>query len=89
MTLILGYRSTTWSLSAKTTIYIKQPTSYKNADSPTCIDLTLSNVPRGFQSTYVIETGPSYFHLMTVAVIKKSLKYVQTKDCKLQVLQKL
>lgn len=38
--------------------------------------------------TYAIEIGPSYFHLMTVAVIKKSFIYIQTKDCKLQLLQK-
>ena len=44
---------------------IKQPTCYKNPSRPTCIDLILTNVPRSFQSTCVIETGLSDFHLMT------------------------
>ena len=35
---------------------IKQPTCYKNPSRPTCIDLILTNVPRSFQGTCVIET---------------------------------
>ena len=53
---------------------IKQPTCYKNPDKPTFIDLILTNVPRMFQSTCVIETGLSDFHLMTVTVMRKTLK---------------
>ena len=53
---------------------IKQPTCYKNPNNPTCIDLILSNTPRSFQSTCVIETGLSDFHLMTLAVMKKSIR---------------
>ena len=53
---------------------IKQPTCYKNPDKPTCIDLILTNVPRMFQSTFVIETGLSDFHLMTVTVMRKTFK---------------
>ena len=37
----------------------------------------LTNVPRSFQSTYVLETGQSDFHLMTFAVIRKSFKKLQ------------
>ena len=47
---------------------IKQPTCYKNPNNPTCIDLILSNTSRNFQSTCVIETGLSDFHLMTLTV---------------------
>ena len=36
---------------------IKQPTCYKNPNKPTCIDLILTNVPRMYQSTCVLETG--------------------------------
>ena len=36
---------------------IKEPTSYKNPNKPTCIDLILTNVPRMFQSSCVLETG--------------------------------
>ena len=53
---------------------IKQPTCYKNPNKPTCIDLILTNVPRMFQSTCVLETGLSDFHLMTVTVMRKTFK---------------
>ena len=53
---------------------IKQPTYYKNPNKPTCIDLILTNVPRLFQSTCVLETGLSDFHLMTVIVMRKTFK---------------
>ena len=60
------------------TSLIKQSTCYKNPDSLTCIDLILSNVPKSFQSTCVIETGLSDFYLMTLNVMKKSFKEIQT-----------
>ena len=52
----------------------KQPTNYKNTDNPTCIDLILTNVPRTFQSTCVIETGLSDFYLMTLTIMTKTFK---------------
>ena len=58
---------------------IKQPTCYKNPDCPTCIDLILTNVPRSFQSTCVVETRLSDFHLMTLTVLRKSFKTFQPK----------
>ena len=56
---------------------IKQPTCYKNPIKPSCIDLMLTNFPRMCQSTCVIETGLSDFHLMTVTVLRKTLKKVR------------
>ena len=56
---------------------IKQLTCYKDRDKPSCIDFILTNVPRMFQSTCVIETGLSDFHLMTVTVMRKTLKKVR------------
>ena len=54
---------------------IKQPTCYKNSNKPRCIDdLTLTNVPRMFQSICVLETGLSDFHLMTLLVMRKTFK---------------
>ena len=50
----------------------KQPTSYKNPNKLTCIDLILTNVPRMFQSTCVLETGLSDFHLIAVTVMRKT-----------------
>ena len=52
----------------------KQPTCYKNPNKSTCIDLILTNVPCMFQSTCVLETGLSDFHLMTVTVMRKTFK---------------
>ena len=49
---------------------IKQPTCFKNPEKPSCIDLILTNRPKSFQSTCVIETGLSDFHRMTVSVLK-------------------
>ena len=51
-------------------ILIKQPTCFKNPEKPSCIDLILTNKPRSFRSTPVIETGLSAFHRMTVSVLK-------------------
>ena len=53
---------------------MKQPTCYKNPNKPTCIDLILTNVPRMFQSTCVLETRLSDFYLMTVTVMRKTFK---------------
>ena len=52
----------------------RQPICYKNFGKPTCIDLILTNMPRSFQSTWVIETGLSDFHLMTLTVMRKNFK---------------
>ena len=51
------------------TYLIKQPSYYKNPVSPTCIDLILSKVPGSLQSTCVIETRLSDFHVMTLTVM--------------------
>ena len=53
---------------------IKQPTCYKTSDNPTYIDLILTNVPRTFQNTCVIETGLLDFHLMTLTIMRKTFK---------------
>ena len=56
------------------TSFIKQPTCYKDPSHPKCIHLILTNVPRSFQTTCLIETGLSYFNLMTLTVMRKSFK---------------
>ena len=58
---------------------IKQPTCYKNSNKPTCMDLILTNVPRMFQSTCVIGTGLSDFHLMTVTVMRKTFQKIRSR----------
>ena len=47
---------------------IRQPTCYKNPSKPACIDLILTNLSCSFPSTYVVETGLSDFHLITLTV---------------------
>ena len=54
------------------TSLMKQSTCYKIPNNLACIDLTLCNTPRSFQSTCIIETGLSDFHLMTLTVMKNS-----------------
>ena len=49
---------------------IKQPTCFKNLEKTSSIDLILTNRPKSFQTTCVIETGLSDFHRMTASVIK-------------------
>ena len=56
---------------------IKQPTCYKIPSHPKCINLILTNVPHSFQTTSVIETGISDFHLMTLTVVRKSFKMLK------------
>ena len=58
---------------------IRQPTWYKNPSNPVCIDLILTNVPRSFQSTCVVETGLSDFYLMTLTVMRKGFEKYQSK----------
>ena len=49
---------------------IKEKICFKNCENPTCIDLILTNRPRSFQDSTVIETGMSDFHKMRVKVMK-------------------
>ena len=53
---------------------IKEPTCHKNPENPSCIDLILTNNPKCFQSSCVVETGLSDFHRMTVTVMKATFK---------------
>ena len=53
---------------------IRQPTCHKSPSNPTCIDLILTNALQKFQSTCVLVTGLSDFHLMTVTVMSKVFK---------------
>ena len=58
---------------------IKESTCFKNPENPSCIDLILTNKPRSFQSTCVIETGLSDFHRMTVSVLKSHFRKLPPK----------
>ena len=58
---------------------IREPTCYKNPSNAVCIDVILTNVPRNFQSTCLVETGLSDFHLITLTVMRKNFKKYQPK----------
>ena len=48
----------------------KAPTCYKNLESPSCIDLIVTNKPRNFQNSCVIKTSLSDFHKVTVTALR-------------------
>ena len=50
-----------------------KPTCYKDAEKPSCIDLILTNCPRSFQNSCVLETGLSDFHKMVTTIMKTTL----------------
>ena len=58
---------------------IKEPTCYKNPANPSCIDLILTNSPRSFQNSNVVETGLSDFHRMIVTVLKTTFQRLPPK----------
>ena len=49
---------------------IKEKTCFKNPTKPTCIDLIVTNRPKFFQDTVVLETKLSDFHNMSATVMK-------------------
>ena len=53
---------------------VNEPTCFKNIDHPSCIDLILTNKPRSFQNTSVMETGLSDFHRLTGTVMKSKFE---------------
>lgn len=58
---------------------IRMPSCFKNPENLSCIDLLLTNSPYSFQSMHVTETDLSYFHKMTVAVMKVSFHKIKYK----------
>ena len=48
---------------------ISEPTCFKNVDKPSCIDLMLTNKPKSFRNSKVLESGLSDFHKLTVTVL--------------------
>ena len=56
---------------------INKPTWFKNPDRSSCIDLVLTNWPRSFQHSCVIETGLSDFDKMVVAVMKTTYRKLE------------
>ena len=57
---------------------IKDKSSFKNPKKASCIDLIITNRPKSFRNSKVIETGLSYFHKMCITVMK--MYYSKHKD---------
>ena len=49
---------------------ITEPTCFKNAQNPTCVDLIMTNSPKSFQHSLCIETGIFDYHTLTVTMLK-------------------
>ena len=58
---------------------INRPTCYKTPEKPSCIDLLLTNRPKSFQNSSVVETGLSDFHKMAVTVMKTTFEKLKPK----------
>ena len=58
---------------------INKATCYKNANNPSCIDLLLTNFPKYFQNSSVIETGLSNFYKMEVTMMKTNFRKLEPK----------
>ena len=52
---------------------IKEPTCFKNPLNPSSIHLILTNRPRSFQNSKVIQTGSSDHHKLTITVMRAHL----------------
>ena len=61
---------------------INKPTCYKNPEKPSCIDIILTNCPRSFQNSCVIETGLSDFHKIVTTVMKTTFRKTEPKVIK-------
>ena len=73
-----------WSIQDFCNLYsltslINKPTCWKNHSKSTCIDLILTNRPKFFQNTNVIETGLSDFHRMVVTIMKTAFRKLKPK----------
>ena len=55
-------------------LLIKEPTCNKNPENLSFADLILTNKPKCFQNSFLVETGLSDFHRMTVTVMKTFFK---------------
>ena len=58
---------------------IKESMCSKNPESPSSIDLILTNSPHSFQCSSVVETGLSDFHKMIVTVMKTTFQRMLAK----------
>ena len=51
---------------------VEEPTCFRNADNPSCIDLISTTKPLYFRMTTVIETDISDFYMLTITTLKSN-----------------
>ena len=61
---------------------INKPTCHKNPEKPSCIDLILTNCPRSFQNSCIVEKGLSDFHKMVTTLMKAIFRKMEPKVIK-------
>ena len=73
MTLILNQRKQKCQFQNMYSLknLVSQKTRFKNPESPSCINLILTNCSWSFQNTGVFETGLSDFYKLTFTVLKQ------------------
>ena len=59
---------------------VNKPTCYKSLVNPRCIDLFITNNPRSFQNTDVLNIGCSDFHKLTITVLKTKFQKLKPKE---------
>ena len=63
---------------------IKDPTCFKNPESPSCIDLILTNNPYSFQNSLVTENGLSDCHKMIFSFMKTTFQKLKPRIVQIQ-----
>ena len=71
-------------LAYSLTSMIIKSVCYNNPEKLSCIDLILTNCPRSFQNSCVIETGLSDFHKIVTTVMKTTFRKMEAKVIFLQ-----
>ena len=66
----------------KLKIIAKEPACYKKPESPSCIDLFLTNCPRSFHNTCLYEAVLSDFRKLVVLILPTSFKPLPPKIIK-------
>ena len=59
---------------------VKEKTCFESVNNPSCVDLFLANSYRSFQNSTAVCTGLSYFHKMTVTVLKTTFHQAKPKE---------
>ena len=58
---------------------VTEPTCYKDPENLSCTDIILTNSPRTFQGSCVVETGLPDFHRMIVTIMKTTFQRLSPK----------